>query len=50
MKIRDETIEALKLAEVLMPPWLRGIYQLLIAGLEAAWKELDENNAKEERT
>jgi hypothetical protein len=45
--MRDEFLEALKLCESLVPPWLRAIYQIALAGIEAAWRDVDEQTAKE---
>jgi len=39
--MKREVLEALKLAEVLMPPFIRGLYQVLLVGIEAAWNEID---------
>lgn len=46
--MRKEILEALKLAEVLVPPFVRGIYQVILSGFDAAWNEYAENDEDED--
>lgn len=49
--MRKEILEALKLAEVLVPSFIRGLYQVILSGFDAAWNEYaedDEDDSKGE--
>lgn len=51
-RLRDDILEALKLTEALMPPSIRGFYQVVVEALRDGWvtlSELEEEKNKGEK-